>query len=105
LPASFAPRLLLGAPRLFLGARGLRFGALFGALATVGGFTPIAAATTASAAALSGLSLIARLCGLGRYGLNRCSPLLGGLRLGWALSAPKPLEQMKSFRVIPARAL
>jgi hypothetical protein len=65
LPAPFASRLLFGAPGLFLGARGLRFGAV----ATVGGLAPIAAATTASATALSGLGLVARFRGLGRYRL------------------------------------
>src|SRR4029450_7673802 len=81
-----------------LGARGLRFRAL-------GRLPPVAAAPTASTAAFLGLSLVARLCGRGRYELFGFGPLLGGLRLRWALSAPKPLEQTKSFRVIPARAL
>jgi hypothetical protein len=45
------------------------------------------------------LSRIARLGGRGCYGLFGLfgfGPLLGRLRFGWALFAPKPLKQKES---------
>ena len=61
-----------------------------------------AASTSAGSAAptLPGLGRIARFGGRGLYGLFGLfgfGPLLSRLRLGRALSAPKPLQQEKSF--------
>jgi hypothetical protein len=92
LAAAFALR----STRLFLCARRLLLGAIRRSLAGLAtASTPAASAT----ATLLGLGGIARFRGRGRYRLFGfgLSPLGGGLRLGWARSAPKPLKQEKSF--------